>query len=58
MKIVCTKEEFAEMLGHCVQNKNGNDYRACAKCAIYEKCDGAYIDTLTKIIEVENNAAD
>ena len=55
MKIVCTKEEFAEMLGHCVANVNGNDYKACNKCAIYEKCNGAYVDTLTKIIEVEDD---
>ena len=55
MKIVCTKEEFAEMLGHCVLNVNGNDYNACKKCAIYEKCEGAYGDTLTKIIEVEDD---
>lgn len=55
MKVVCTKEEFAEMLGHCVQNNNGIDYKACTKCAIYEKCEGAYVDTLTKIIEVEND---
>lgn len=58
MKIICTKEEFAEMIGHCVTNINGNDYKACNKCALYEKCNGAYIDTLTRIIEVENTAAD
>jgi hypothetical protein len=58
MKIICTKEEFAEMLGHCVSNLNGNDYEACGKCAIYEKCNGAFVDTLTKIIEVENDATD
>ena len=55
MKIICTKEEFAEMLGHCVSNANGNDYNACNKCAICEKCSGAYIDTLTKIIEVADD---
>ena len=58
MKIFCTKEEFAEMLSRCVTNENGNDCRACNKCALYEKCEGAFVDTLTKIIEVENNAAD
>ena len=58
MKITCTKEEFAELIGHCVTNINGNDCRACDKCALYEKCEGAYVDTLTKIIEVDNNAVD
>ena len=53
MTIICTKEEFAEMLGHCVSNVNGTNYSACDKCAIYEKCEGAYVDTLTKIIKVE-----
>lgn len=56
MKIVCTKAEFAEVLGHCVSNFNGNDCRACNKCALYERCEGAYIDTLTKIIEVADDA--
>ena len=54
MKIICAKEEFAEMLGHCVSNLNGTDYKACNKCALYEKCNGAYIDALTRIIEVDN----
>lgn len=58
MKIRCTKEEFAEMLEHCVSNKNGNDFRACNKCSLYERCEGAYVDTLTKIIEVEDDASD
>lgn len=58
MRIICTKEEFAEMLGHCVTNKNSNDYNACKKCALYEKCDEAYVDMLTKIIEVDNSVSD
>ena len=58
MKIICTKEEFAEILSHCVSNINGNDCRACNKCALYEKCEGAYVDTLIKHIEVNDNAAD
>lgn len=53
MTITCTKDEFAEMLGRCVKNANGNDFNACTKCALYDRCDGAYIDTLTKIIKIE-----
>ena len=57
MKIICTKEEFAEMLTHCVTNHNNNtvDFNACGKCALYEKCSGAYGDTLTKAIEIEED---
>ena len=52
MKIIVTKEEFAEMLTHCINNdREYNNY--CDKCALQEKCDGAYGDTLTKIIEIE-----
>ena len=58
MKIICTKEEFAEMLSHCVSNVNGTDCRACNKCVLYEKCEGAYVDTLTRYIEVKDDAAD
>ena len=56
MKIICTKEEFAEMLTHCVINHNNTvDFNACGKCALYEKCSGAYGDTLTKAIEVKED---
>lgn len=55
MKIILTKEEFAEMMGHCVSNVNGNDYQACNKCALYEKCTGAYVDQLTRLIEVKED---
>ncbi len=55
MKIICTKEEFAEMLGHCVQALYGIDCDMCNKCALFERCGGAYVDTLTRIIEVVNN---
>lgn len=56
MIIRCTKEEFAEMLTHCVSNVNGNDYRACTRCALYEKCEGAYVDVLTRVVEVVDDA--
>ena len=57
MKIVCTKGEFAEILTHCVENKNSNTGSPCLKCALYEACQGAYVDTLTSIIEVSNYTA-
>ena len=53
MKIICTKEEFAQMLEHCVSSRN--DCHSCKKCALYEQCEGAYVDTLAKIIEVKND---
>lgn len=55
MKIICTKEEFVELVSHCVLNTNGTDCRACNKCALYEKCEGAYGDSLINIIEVEKD---
>lgn len=55
MKIICSKEEFAEMLTHCVTNHNNTVdlFNACGKCALYEQCSSAYVDALTQIIEIE-----
>jgi len=56
MKIICTKEEFAEMLTHCVTNSNNTVIsNACNKCALYEHCSGAYVDTLTRAIEIKED---
>lgn len=59
MKISCTKEEFARMVSRCASNRNDttcfSTISACEKCALNDVCDGAYVDTLTKFIEVDNN---
>ena len=57
MKIICTKEEVAKMLTHCVNNFNDpNRWPACQKCALYDVCEGAYVDSLMAIVEVKEGA--
>ena len=54
MKIICTKEEVAKMLTHCVTNSNDSSrWTACQKCALYDDCEGAYADSLMAMVEVK-----
>lgn len=54
MKIICTKAELAQMLTRCVENSSNSG--KCYACPLHEQCDGAYIDTLTAIIEIREEA--
>lgn len=56
MKIICTKEEFAEIISICAQNRHTST--GCNYCPLYNVCQGAYVDTLTSLIEIVNNGGE